>query len=80
MAQLNGLQEGVSGVGSEGKINWMHVRAKTKATFGGLALDQVDSSTGVITTYYYWPSTSGALRYGATAPTTATRDSAGSAV
>ena len=30
--------------------------------------------------YYYWPNSSGALRYGTTAPTTATQDSAGSAV
>lgn len=31
-------------------------------------------------TYYYWPNTSGVLRYGATEPTVATQDSAGGAV
>jgi len=32
------------------------------------------------TTYYYWPNTSGTLRYGSTKPTVATQDSAGAAV
>lgn len=30
--------------------------------------------------YYYWPNSSGVLRYGTTAPTTSTQDTAGSAV
>lgn len=30
--------------------------------------------------YYYWPNSSGTLRYGTTAPTTSTQDSAGSEV
>jgi len=33
------------------------------------------------TTYYYWPNSSGVMRYGTTAPTTAaTQDTAGAAV
>ena len=32
------------------------------------------------TTYYYWPNSSGALRYGTTEPTTSTQGSAGAAV
>jgi hypothetical protein len=32
------------------------------------------------TSYYYWPNTSGVLRYGTTEPTVATQDSAGAAV
>jgi hypothetical protein len=32
------------------------------------------------TSYYYWPNSSGVLRYGTTAPTTSTQDTAGSAV
>lgn len=31
-------------------------------------------------TYYYWPNTSGVLRYGTTEPTIATQDSGGAAV
>jgi hypothetical protein len=31
-------------------------------------------------TYYYWPNSSGVLRYGTTVPTTSTQDSAGAAV
>ncbi len=30
--------------------------------------------------YYYWPNTSGVLRYGTTEPTVATQDTAGAAV
>ncbi len=30
--------------------------------------------------YYYWPNSSGALRYGTTAPTTSTQDTEGAAV
>ena len=33
-----------------------------------------------IVSYYYWPNTSGVLRYGTTEPTVATQDSAGAAV
>jgi len=32
------------------------------------------------TTYYYWPNSSGVLRYGTTEPTVSTQDSAGGAV
>lgn len=32
------------------------------------------------TTYYYWPNSSGVLRYGTTMPDTTTQDSAGSPV
>lgn len=32
------------------------------------------------TSYYYWPSSSGVLRYGTTCPTTSTQDTAGSPV
>lgn len=31
-------------------------------------------------TYYYWPNSSGVLRYGTTMPTTTTQDTEGSAV
>lgn len=80
MAQINHLAPGVTSFGAQEKVNWMHVRADSaKATsFGGIALDV--NASGTVATYYYWPSTSGVLRYGTTVPTVATQDSAGSAV
>ena len=83
MAQVNKQKPGVTSVGGQEIITWLHVAnedvpGSTKTGFAGLALDLCAS--GNITTYYYWPNTSGVLRYGTTAPTVATQDSAGSAV
>lgn len=82
MAQLDKLGTNVHSVGLEnGAINILHVAVGGKAgLFGCLALDVTDVTTGVITTYYYWPMTDGHLRYGTTAPTIATQDTAGAEV
>lgn len=70
---------GSFGSDDSGQIHWLHVHAGCASGFGGLAIDVKDASS-VITTYYYWPNSSGVLRYGSTAPTTATRDTAGNPV
>jgi len=65
----------VCSVGSENHpgVGILHVESHD-TYFSCLALD-VNG-----TTYYYWPDTSGGLRYGTNKPTVATQDSAGSAV
>lgn len=67
------------GSDDDGHIHWLHIHAGAASGFGGLAID-VKTSGSAITTYYYWPNSSGVLRYGTTAPTTANRDTAGAAV
>ena len=80
MAQINKATPGVTSYGLEdGTINILHIAAGGALAFGCIAID-ICTATPAITTYYYWPNTSGALRYGSTAPTTATQDSAGAAV
>ena len=80
MSQLDKLASDVTSFGLEnGKIQVLHVAAGgATALFSVLALDVV--AAGVITTYYYWPMTDGHLRYGSTAPTIATQDTAGAEV
>lgn len=61
--------------GSANKPNLGILYIKSNASyFSCLALDV----KGV--TYYYWPNTSGVLRYGTTKPTLETQDSAGATV
>jgi len=65
----------VLGVGSENNPDLGIVHIESHDTyFSALALDVQG------TTYYYWPNTSGVLRYGTTKPTVATQDTAGAAV
>jgi hypothetical protein len=79
MAQVDKLAPNITSFGLEdGKINTLHVAAGGALAFGILALDICDGTD--ITTYYYWPSTAGVLRYGSTKPTTATQDSEGAEV
>jgi len=82
MGMIDKLKPGVTSVGGGvgSTINWLHVEADTQSAtaFSGIALTV--NASGTEATYYYWPSTSGVLRYGTTAPTVATQDSAGSAV
>ena len=79
MAQIAKTDPGVTSVSGSALVNWLHVSADLGETsFGGIALDV--NAAGTIATYYYWPTTSGVLRYGTTAPTVATQDSAGAAV
>jgi hypothetical protein len=80
MAQLNKQDPNVTSFGLEnGKINILHVAAGGGLSFGCFAMD-ICSAVPAITTCYFWPDTSGKLRYGTTAPTTATQDSAGTAI
>jgi hypothetical protein len=80
-SQINKVQENTTSLGQEnGVINFLHIVAGGKpGVFGVLALDYHDNDDG-ITTYYYWPSTAGVLRYGSTMPTVATQNTAGVAV
>ena len=76
MARLNkARQDGCTSVGDENNpaVGIFYVESHD-TYFSVLALDVQG------TTYYYWPNTSGILRYGSTLPTVATQDSAGSAV
>lgn len=55
-------------------FGWIEIGEGGTTHFTCLVLDV----NGV--SYYYWPNSSGALRYGTTAPTTSTQDSAGAGV
>jgi hypothetical protein len=55
-------------------FGWLMVGEGTTSAFSCLVLN-----IGIVS-YYYWPSTSGVLRYGTTEPTVDTQDSAGAAV
>lgn len=79
MAQVDKTLSGVTSVGGGSLVNILHVAAELGQTcFGCIAMDV--NASGTIATYYYWPNTSGVLRYGTTAPTVATQDTAGAAV
>ena len=82
MAQLDKLSPNITSYGLEnGVVNFLHVAAGGgNSLFGCLALDYTHSSTGAITTVYFWPNSSGTLHTGTTAPTAATQDTAGAAV
>ena len=82
MGALNDQQDGVSSFGeaSNQAITWIHGTVPgNKLGFSGLALD-ISTAAGAVTTIYFWPDTSGKLRYGTTVPTTATQNSAGTAI
>lgn len=55
-------------------FGWLIVGEGTGSQFSCLVLEVAGVS------YYYWPNTSGVLRYGTTEPTVATQNTAGSAV
>jgi hypothetical protein len=80
MAGINKLQPGVTSIGGTHEaVQFLNIHTGQASSFACLVIDQVNSS-GVVTSWYYWPNTSGVLRYGSTAPTVSTQDSAGSAV
>ena len=82
MASINDLQESVTTVGKPAykTITWLHVASDNPSAtgFSGLALDV--NASGTVTTYYYWLDTSGKMRYGSTAPTVSTQNTAGTAI
>jgi hypothetical protein len=82
MAQLDKLGANVTSFGLEnGKFNWLHVAAGGgNSVCGGIALDFTHASTGAKTSVYFWCDSGGKLRYGTTVPTTATQDTAGTAI
>ena len=55
-------------------FGWLSIGDGLSTAFTCLVLNLAGVS------YYYWPNTSGVLRYGTTAPTVATQDTAGAAV
>jgi hypothetical protein len=80
MARMDTQAERVTSIGDDSGISFLHIKAGGAASkFGVLAIDITDSN-GAVTTYYYWPNSSGVLRYGSTAPTSSTQDTAGNAV
>lgn len=84
MAHIDRLRPNTTVIGSDQNhptmMNLLNVVAGGKTgVFSGLAID-VCTAEGAITTWYYWPNSSGLLRYGSTIPTIDTQDTAGAVV
>jgi hypothetical protein len=75
---------GITTIGQGNQPNsWLHISGQGAPTgalgFTGFILD-TETAAGVVTYIYFWCDTTGKLRYGTTAPTTATQNSAGTAI
>ena len=71
------------GRGPGGPIRWLKVDCEgtpgnADTGFSGYVFDI--NTAGTMTQVYLWPDTNGKLRYGGTAPTVATQNSAGTAI
>jgi len=85
MAQDFNIKPGVTTVGASSyeTIKWFKVCAagtpgNADTGFSGFVLEL--NTAGTLTPVYFWINTSGMLRYGTTAPTVATQNSAGTAI